>query len=101
MRLKLNPEAARLHVLGGGSRAVRAAADLLLSASRERVPVDSGRLRASGSVQAEGLSARVGYSAPYAAAVHERRVKYLEEPANDSGLREEMLSVFARELRIP
>lgn len=101
MNLRLNPEAARAHVRSGGERGVRAAADLLLSASRERVPVDSGRLRASGSAQAEGPDACVSYAAPYAAIVHERQVKYLEEPMNDPGLREEMLSAFVRELRIP
>ena len=101
MKLKLHPEAARAHVRSGGERGVKAAADLLMAASRERVPVDSGRLRSSGSVQAQGLSARVAYNTPYAAAVHETQMKYLEEPMNDSGLRQEMMSVFVQELRIP
>lgn len=99
--MKLNPAAARLHVLGGGARGVKAAADLLFSASRERVPVDSGRLMASGTVQAQGLGAQLSYSAPYAAVVHEKQVKYLEDPMNDPGLQAQMLSVFARELQIP
>ena len=100
MKLKLNPDAARASILGGGSRGVEAAAQLLLASARERTPVDSGRLRASANAQAEGLSARVGFDAPYAAVVHEKQVKYLEEPINDPGLQAEMLSVFAREMRI-
>ena len=101
MKLILHPGAARDHVRAGGGRGVRSAADLLMAASRERVPVDSGWLRSSANVQAQGLSARLAYDTPYAAAVHETQVKYLEEPMNDPGLREEILSVFARELRIP
>lgn len=100
MKLNLNPEAARAQLTGGAGRGMAAAANLLLSAARERTPVDSGQLRASGGMQAEGSSARVSFSAPYAAVVHETQVKYLEDPMNDPGLRQEMLSVFAREMRI-
>ena len=101
MKLHLNPAAARAFVMSGAGRGAEAAANLLLNASRERVPVDSGRLRESGFAQVSGAQARVGYSAPYAAIVHERQVKYLEEPMNDPGLHGQMLTVFAREMRIP
>ena len=98
MKLVRHPELARMQLRSGGARGVRAAAELLLSAAKAQTPVDSGYLRDSGGVQAEGLRARVGFSAPYAAVVHEKQRKYLEDPMNDPALRQQILTVFAREM---
>lgn len=54
-----------------GAQGAEEAAQRLLQASNQRVPVDSGELRDSGRVTVEGLEASVGYGAPHAVAVHE------------------------------
>lgn len=63
--------------------------------SQQLVPVDTGRLKASGRVEARGDEVAIVYDAPYAAVIHEgfrrdprtgklikldTRTKYLEEP---------------------
>lgn len=98
VRLRTDTAAAREKIRSGGEAGLRAAGEHLLNESRARVPVDSARLRESGDVQAQGLQAQVSYAAPYAAVVHERQVKYLENPMNAPDVREEMLHSLARAL---
>lgn len=61
------------------------------------VPVDTGRLRGSCSVQAEGNTASISYDTPYAAIVHERGSKYLENALFESG--SEMLQAASQAIR--
>ena len=80
----------------GAQAGIQAALENLLQASNARLPVDSGALRASGRVSAEGLAGCVSYNTPYAVAQHERRdfrhpaggkPKFLEDAVNDPALR--------------
>lgn len=69
----------------GVERGIRKATMLLLKESRKLVPVDYGVLKASGyaEVKGKGFDAKgtVGYTAPYAAAVHEKvEMKLQGEP---------------------
>lgn len=100
MKLSLHPEAAQAAVRAQAPMAVQAAADVLLSVSREQCPVDSGYLRASGEVSQDGLTARVSYSAPYAAIVHETQEKFLENPLNDPGVQAGILTRLAGAIRL-
>jgi hypothetical protein len=52
------------------SEAHRAAARIALEAARARAPMRTGRLRASGSYDATGVSGSVIFTAPYAGPVH-------------------------------
>lgn len=54
-----------------GPKGVRDGAELLLDASNQRVPVDSGELKGSGEVISDGLTAAVSYGAAHALIVHE------------------------------
>ena len=89
-----------------GAKAVRASAEVLLQASQEQVPFDTGALSESGTVVSDGLNATVSYDTPYAVRWHEvdanfqngRKNKYLEDPANDSGVQAEMLRAMQKEI---
>lgn len=98
MKIKLNSQAARAHIMACAAAGVAEGAGALLAAAQAACPVDTGRLKGSGFVQAGGTQARVGFSAPYAAIVHERQHKFLEQPANDSGVQAEMLSRIVRRM---
>ena len=91
--------------------AARAGAEELLRASLEQVPVDTGRLKASGTVSEGRDEAAAGYSEAYAVYVHEKtwvshaggKAKFLEDPVYDGGVQKAMLEaagdVFSRALK--
>ena len=82
------------------------AAQVLLEASQQQVPLDTGALMESGRVEYDGESASVSYSAPYALRWHEehanfqngRKNKYLEDPANDGTVQARMIECIKSEL---
>ena len=83
----------------GGEAGIRACANLLLDEARKQVPLETGALMRSGTVDANGLQATVSFDTPYAVRWHEQRAnfqrgrknKYLEDPCNDPALRARML----------
>lgn len=86
--------------------ALAAMGEAVLSASNERVPIDTGELRDSGSTVVVHDRVYVGYSAPHAVATHEdmtshfeggRQSKFLETALVES--RTEVLRVAAEHLR--
>lgn len=93
----------------GGADGVKRALDCLLSRSLEEVPRDTGALARSGRVEmTDEHQGRVIYDTEYAISQHERtdfahpgggKAKYLEDPAEDSAVRAEMLTALGNELR--
>lgn len=88
-RLRWNGQAANEAIRQAAARGLLLAAEHILAASRQRVPINESVLERSGaaSVDAEQLSAVVSYDTPYAVRVHEdmnarhltgRSAKYLE-----------------------
>ena len=102
----IDTEIARLVLKHGGEKGVRDCANLLLAESREQVPLDTGALSRSGTVDSEGLSATVSYDTPYAVRWHEndanfqhgRKKKYLEDPCNDPALKARMLDYLKNDI---
>lgn len=85
----------------GTKEGVWAALDHLAAVSKQQVPLDQGTLRFSCavSVNEDGTQGAVSYDTPYAVVQHEntwyrhqrgRKAKYLEDPANDPTVHEEM-----------
>ena len=85
----------------GTKKGVWSALDHLAAVSKEQVPLDQGMLKASCvvSVADDGKSGAVSYDTPYAVVQHEntwyqhqrgRKAKYLEDPANDNQVLDEM-----------
>lgn len=83
------------------------ALDHLAAVSKEQVPLDQGPLKNSCYVDVsdDGSSGTVSYDTPYAVRQHEemgyqhqrgRKAKYLEDPANDSGVQREMRELIKR-----
>lgn len=83
------------------------ALDHLAAVSKEQVPLDQGPLKNSCyvDVSEDGTSGTVSYDTPYAVVQHEntqyqhqrgRKAKYLEDPANDSGVTAEMRALMKR-----
>lgn len=79
---------------GGAIRGLALAAEHLLQASRQQVPIEEATLERSGvaSVDPGALRAAVSYDTPYAVRQHEdldlrhdegRKAKYLEDPARE------------------
>lgn len=94
----------------GGSRAVEAAAQHLLDASKAVAPIERGALGTSADYDVDGPEASVFYDTPYAVKQHEdldeqhdqgRRGKYLEGPlyAEASAALELMASELRRAFR--
>lgn len=86
------------------------ALDHLAAISKQQVPLDQGPLKNSCYVDVadDGSSGTVSYDTPYAIRQHEemgyshqrgRKAKYLEDPANDSGVQHEMRELIARAYR--
>ncbi|MBR6861177.1 MAG: hypothetical protein IKM73_07650 [Acidaminococcaceae bacterium] len=86
------------------------ALDHLAAVSKQQVPLDQGPLKNSCYVDVsdDGSSGTVSYDTPYAVRQHEelsyqhqrgRKAKYLEDPANDSGVQHEMRELIARAYR--
>lgn len=88
----------------GGRTATWAALDVLAKHSKAQVPLDTGALMASCTVDVspDGMQGTVSYDTPYAVRWHEehanfqrgRKNKYLEDPANDGGVQQEMMDVY-------
>ena len=89
------------------AQAARDAAQALLDESAKQVPHDTGALELSGTVSSEPGHAVVSYDTPYAVRWHEtpanfqrgRKMKYLEDPANDAAVHQQMLDALARGLK--
>ena len=92
----------------GCKRAVRAGANYILDESRKQVPIDTGALSRSGSVDVDGNIAVISYDTPYAVRWHEeqanfqrgRKNKYLEDPVNDATVRARILNYFQTQLKL-
>ena len=93
----------------GGGRAVYVALDHLRTVSQQQVPLDQGPLKASAEVDvaADGMSGTVSYDMPYAVKQHEdtqlshqrgRKAKYLEDPASDPEVQNQMAELMRSEL---
>lgn len=82
----------------GASNGVELAANKILAKSQEIVPVQTGNLASSGSVEVDGSQARVVYTAPYALDVHERQessgYKFLESAVQDVDVEKEVAQVL-------
>lgn len=83
------------------------ALDHLAAVSKQQVPLDQGPLKNSCYVDVsdDGTSGTVSYDTPYAVRQHEetgyqhqqgRKAKYLEDPAYDSGVQNEMRTLMKR-----
>lgn len=102
----IETELAKAIMRHGGEKGIRDCANLLLEESRKQVPLDTGALSRSGTVESEGLSATVSYDTPYAVRWHEtkanfqhgRKKKYLEDPCNDPALKARMLEYLKNDI---
>lgn len=102
LRLELDHAKMESIVKNGGKKATWSALDVLASASKQQVPLDTGALMNSCavSVEGDGSAGTVSYDTPYAVIQHEnqsfnhqrgRKAKYLEDPCNDGGVQNQML----------
>ena len=101
LKLDLNEALIRQVAKNGSKKAAWSACDVLASASKEQVPLDTGALKNSCAVSAsdDGMQGCVSYDTPYAVIQHEvttfqhqrgRKAKYLEDPAFDGGVQGRM-----------
>jgi hypothetical protein len=90
----------------GAERGLGLAAEHLLGASRQRVPIEEATLERSGVASTDGLEAAVSYGTVYAVIQHEslefrhdpgRTAKYLEGPMVEE--RDAMAEILAAEIR--
>ena len=88
-------------------KATWSALDHLAAVSKDQVPLDQGPLKNSCYVDVsdDGASGTVSYDTPYAVVQHEnmqfqhqrgRKAKYLEDPANDPQVQNEMRELMKR-----
>lgn len=102
--MSLDRAAVKSHVAKAAQKGAAAALTVLAAAAKGLTPVETGQLRDSCQVQAEGPGGAVIYTAPYAAARHERREggKFLENACWDPSVRarmgEEVRKAFAEEM---
>ena len=110
--VKINRELIHSIAKSGSRKATWCALDYLASVSKQQVPLDSGALMASCMVDVneDGSQGTVSYDTPYAVRWHEtnanfqrgRKMKYLEDPLNDSGVQAKMMelckSAFSSEI---
>lgn len=107
VKLDLKIDKAKVDALvkKGGQKGLWMACDHLASESKKQVPLDTGMLKASCTVDVagDGASATVSYDTPYAVIQHEatsyshqrgRKAKYLEDPCNNGGVQKEMLELL-------
>ena len=108
MRNRLDGQLVRSRVNRAAREAARGALETLAAASRDRTPRATRRRRAScrAELGEDGTSGRVRYTAPYAAARHEREdsgagflARACGDPAVRASLQREMQRAFERELR--
>ena len=107
LQIKWDASKALRTAANGGEAGIRACANLLLDEARKQVPLDTGALQRSGTVDSEGLQATVSFDTPYAVRWHEeqanfqhgRKNKYLEDPCNDPALEARMLRYLQENIR--
>lgn len=103
--MSLDRAAVRSRLEKAARRGAAAALAVLAAEAKNRTPVETGRLRDSCRIVLDGDGGAVVYTAPYAAARHERREggKSLENACWDPGVRavmgEEVRKAFAEEMR--
>ena len=97
MHLQLNLDRAKVRerVLAGMRRGCRAGMETVLERAREKVPVDTGRLRDSGEVREENDRVLVVFDTPYAERVHEDLAAY--HPRGQAGYLSDALAETERE----
>lgn len=70
VRVSWHPRLAMAAVDHGGNKGVTSAMDRVKTAADKRVPLLSGRLRDTGRVTSDGLTANLSYDTVYAAKLH-------------------------------
>lgn len=111
IKVNINKALIKATVKSGSRKATWAALDHLAAVSKEQVPIDQGILKNSCYVDVndDGSQGTVSYDTPYAVVQHEntwynhqrgRKGKYLEDPANDSGVQHEMAQLAASSFEI-
>lgn len=96
-------------VKAGGRKGTWSALDYLATESKKQVPLDQGPLMHSCvvDVNEDGSEGTVSYDEPYAIVQHEnmqfrhqrgRKAKYLEDPCNDKGIQENMVTIMQRSM---
>ncbi|MBR6982132.1 MAG: hypothetical protein IKH75_01140 [Ruminococcus sp.] len=104
IRIELDRELIKAAVAKGGKKATWSALDYLASVSKQQVPLDTGALMNSCVVDVndDGSEGTVSYDTPYAVEQHEnmqyhhqrdRKAKYLEDPVNDGGVQQKMITL--------
>lgn len=101
-----NGDAIAAELAAAAEQGLALAAEHLLGASRQLVPLEEGTLERSGVASVDGLTAAVSYDTVYAVRQHEelsyrhdpgRQAKYLEQPMNTE--RATMLELIAASIR--
>ncbi|MBR1710598.1 MAG: HK97 gp10 family phage protein [Clostridia bacterium] len=92
-----------------GKKGLQAGLEILLEESQRQVPKDTGALAQSGKVvMYNDQEGHVSYNTEYALVQHERtdfshphggKAKYLEDPANDSGIQSAMYAALGEAIR--
>ena len=107
LRVSLDKALVKSVTKKGTKKGTWSALDHLAAVSKEQVPLDQGPLKNSCYVDVanDGSSGTVSYDTPYAIVQHEntqyqhqrgRKAKYLEDPANDAQVQNEMRELIAR-----
>lgn len=110
LRVSLDKALVKSVTKKGTKKGTWSALDHLAAVSKEQVPLDQGPLKNSCYVDVadDGSSGTVSYDTPYAVVQHEntqyqhqrgRKAKYLEDPANDAQVQNEMRELIARAYR--
>lgn len=110
LRVSLDKALVKSVTKKGTKKGTWSALDHLAAVSKEQVPLDQGPLKSSCYVDVadDGSSGTVSYDTPYAIVQHEntqyqhqrgRKAKYLEDPANDAQVQNEMRELIARSYR--
>ena len=110
LRVSLDKALVKSVTKKGTKKGTWSALDHLAAVSKEQVPLDQGPLKNSCYVDVadDGSSGTVSYDTPYAIVQHEntqyqhqrgRKAKYLEDPANDAQVQNEMRELIARSYR--
>lgn len=99
--MSLRRQEVLLRLRQAARRGAEDALEELAAEARRRTPADTGRLRASCRTEADETGGAVWYTAPYAAARHERQPggKFLESACYDPGVRARMAQALARRFR--
>jgi len=104
LKVKLDKKLVKQVTKSGSKQATWMALDHLASVSKDQVPLDQGPLKNSCAVDVndDGSQGTVSYDTPYAVIQHEnthfhhqrgRKAKYLEDPAFDAGVQNEMIQL--------